>query len=113
MAVSPGIVKQHDTWPPLRFKVEDQDGLVNLTSADSIKLILAGPAVITGSVDPIDPPDADGFNASYTLAAADTATVGTYRGEIEVNWDSGALPQAIETFPNSGTFTMVVEADLG
>lgn len=106
-------VKQHDTWPPLRFKVEDEDGLVDLTSADEIKLILTGPAVVTGDVDPIDPPDSDGFNASYTLGAQDTATVGTYRGEIEVNWDNTAIPQAIETFPNSGTFALVVEADLG
>lgn len=109
----PATVKQGDTWPPLRFKVTDEDGLVDLTTADSITLRLAGPATVTGSCDPIDPPDSDGFNASYTLAAGDTATVGTYRGEIEVNWDSSALPQAIETFPNAGTFVLVIEADLG
>lgn len=109
----PATVKQHDTWPPLRFAVTDEDGLVDLTSADSITLILSGPTTVTGLCDPIDPPDQDGFNLSYTLAAGDTATVGTYRGEIEVNFDASALPQAIETFPNAGTFAFVIEADLG
>jgi hypothetical protein len=33
-------IKRGDTWPPLRGKAEDEDGLLDLTVADYAKVIL-------------------------------------------------------------------------
>lgn len=110
----PTTVKQHDTWPPLRGKAEDEDGLVDLTVADSLKFLAKdGVALIEGAAEPIDPPDADGFNWSYTWQAGDTDVVGEYDVELEVTWDAGTTPPQVETIPNEGNETLTIEADQG
>lgn len=107
------VVKQHDTYPPLRFKVQDEDGLIPLSAAESIRLILTGPNSIQGTVQPIEPPDVDGFNASFAWSAGQTDLAGLYQGEIEITWDSSSTPPAVETVPNSGSFQLIIESDLG
>jgi hypothetical protein len=106
------IIKQHDTWPPIRGAASDDDGLIDLTGADSLKLILkTGTTTIEGTAYPIDPPE-EGFNWSYTWAAGETDIVGTYQGELEVTWDAGTSPPRVETIPNHGTVEVVIESDL-
>lgn len=48
---------------------------------------------------------------NYTFLAVDTAVVGTYDVEIEVNW--GGSPAKIETFPHTGYKSMLISDDLG
>lgn len=44
----------------------------------------------------------------YNWSASDTASVGTYEGEFEVTF----ADSTIETFPNSGFFSIIVTDDL-
>src|SRR4051794_40749301 len=100
-------VKQHDTWPPLRGAASDANGLVDLSTADSIKLILkSGATVVGGAVEVIDPPDEDGMNWQYNWQTADVITAGTFSGELEVTWDEGTSPPEVQSFPNTGTISV-------
>lgn len=108
------VLKQHDTWPPLRMALKDENGLLDLTEADSAKLLLKnGTTLITGPVIPISPVDEDGMNAKYEWAASDTAITGDYAGEVEITWDAGTSPPEVETIPNSGTVTITIQPDQG
>lgn len=107
-------IKQHDTWPPLRGKAEDEDGLLNLSDADIIKFIMvSGATVVEGEVEVIDPPDDDGFNWKYVWASGDTAVIGTYEAELEITWDNASSPKKIQSVPNDGTLSVEIEEDLG
>jgi hypothetical protein len=86
---------------------------VNLAGAASVKLLArktdssltisgicaqANQAILPGQV-------------SYTFLAADTASIGLYDAEWEVNW--GGAPAKIETFPNEGYKSLQIVDDLG
>lgn len=109
-------MKKGDTWPPLRGKAEDEDGLVDLTEADDLTVILkhtgAGPT-LTGTPVPIDPPDDDGFNWRYLFQAGDTDELGAYEVELEVVWDAAATPPSVQTFPTTGFNSLEITDDLG
>lgn len=108
------VWKQHDTWPPLRGKAEDDDGLMDLTAADSLKFLAkSGTDLIEGAAEPIDPPDEDGFNWKYVWEETDLAKTGEYKVELEITWDALSSPPKVQTVPNSGTQTLTVEADQG
>ncbi len=53
--------------------------------------------------------DADTGEVTYTWAAGDTASSGTYDLEFEITWADGG----VETVPSSGYETVVIEDDLG
>lgn len=105
------VIKQNDTWPPLRGAAADEDGLMDLSAADSLRFIMkSGQTLVDGSATAIEPPDEDGFNWSYTWGTADTSVVGTYQAELEITWDAGP-PVKIETVPNEGTLEIEIEAE--
>ncbi len=52
--------------------------------------------------------DEDNGRVEYTWASGDTDTAGTYYGEIEVTF----ADNSVETFPNSGYFTIIIQEDL-
>lgn len=108
-------IPQHDTWPPLRGAASDDDGLMDLTLADSLKVLLkSGATLISGTAVAIAlPGDPDGMNWSYTWHANDTAITGTYNVELEITWDSGASPPKVETVPNEDPLQVEIRADLG
>jgi hypothetical protein len=106
---------QNDTWPPLRGRATDEDGAIDMTSADWLKFIMRhqnGTPTIAGTAIVIDPEDADGMNWQYTWGATDLATVGEYDAELEIHWDDGATPPQIETVPNDAPLTIEVRDDL-
>lgn len=106
-------IAQNDTWPPLRGAASDEDGLLDLTSADWLKFIMkSGAVVVSGTATVIDPPDADGFNWQYTWHASDTSIIGTYQAELEIHWDDGASPAQIETVPNESPLEIEIRDDL-
>jgi hypothetical protein len=107
-------VAQHDTWPPVRGAASDEDGLMDLTSADWLKFIMKSGAVsVSGTATVINPPDADGFNWQYVWQAGDTANTGDYSAELEIHWDDAAVPPQIETVPNDAPLTIKIRADYG
>jgi hypothetical protein len=90
-----------DTWPPLKGLAADEDGPVDLPSADTIEVVLkSGNTVITGVADVIDPPEVDGdetYNWEYVWEVGDTDTPGVYRTQLKVTWAVGQ----VERFPNA------------
>lgn len=101
-------IKQHDTYPPLEAVLSDQDGVINLTTAANVKLILkaiaGSPIVLTCTI--VTP--AAGL-VSYDWQTADTASVNQYQAEFQITWASGK----ITTVPNVGFYEIDVVADLG
>src|SRR4051794_18539869 len=96
-------VKRGDTWPPVKGRAADDDGALDLASAASITFLMKKTALlVTGTVDVIDPPDAEGNNWSYTWTAGDTDVIGDYQVELEITWAVGHT----ETVPNSGYSTI-------
>jgi hypothetical protein len=108
-----------DTWPPLKGLAADEDGPVDLTTADSISVVCkfgagGGATVIAGPVDVIDPPEVDGdetYNWQYEFEDQDTDIPGTYNVRLIVVWDAGATPPSIESFPNAqaGSDRLIIE----
>jgi hypothetical protein len=106
----PTTIKRGDTWPPLRGLASDEDGPINMTTADSVTLLAkSGATLISGTVVPLAAPDGDGFNWSYTWGAADTNIVGEYSVELEIDWGGGQY----ETIPNDGVETLTIIQDQG
>lgn len=93
-----------DTWPPQRFRVRDDNGLVDLAEADDIEVLIRGKGdtvLISGKVKPIVPSDEEGFNAEYKWAEGDLdVAADDYDVEIKVTWDKESTPPKIQTFPN-------------
>lgn len=119
-------VKRGDTWPPLRGAASDEDGLLDMTSAEKVLVIFkhsTGTPLIYGTIwsggsafhgDIIAPPgDSDGFNWTYTWRALDTAITGNYSTELEITWDTGTTPAQVETVPNGDNPTLTVFQDNG
>lgn len=107
-------LKAHDTWPPVRFTLSDANGPVDLSTATTVKMILKGTAntgavTITGTCVPDPDQTANKGKGSYTWATGDTDNPDTYNAEFEVTWGDGT----IETFPNDGYKTVLIEEDLG
>lgn len=105
-------LKQNDTWPPLTFTLSGTGGPIDLTTATSIKVILKTASVVVTGTATKDPDQVvNKGKATYTWAVGDTAVIGTYDVEFEVNW--GGSPAKIETFPNTGYLSLEIKDDLG
>lgn len=102
-------IKTNDTSPKLIVTLSDASGnVVNLSGASAnfhmkkygaTSLKVQSAASIT---------DESGGRVEYTWTASDTDTAGTYYGEIEITY--GDL--TVETFPNNGYFTIIIQEDL-
>jgi hypothetical protein len=109
-------IKAGDTWPPLRGRAADSDGLLPLIDADSIKIIIkkTGEApIVEAPVEVIAPPDSDGFNWRYVWQDGDTDELGEFNVEIEITWDNATTPPQVQTIPNDSFQTLAVVDDLG
>jgi hypothetical protein len=106
-----GIVfrlKQHDLAPPLRATITNAGAPVDLTPATGIKVIGSqnGALLFSRSVT--------GTNQGVVTMpwqSGDTATPGLISVEIEVTWPGS--PPTPQTYPPSGTLTVLVDRDLG
>ena len=104
------VRKQHDTWPMIEGQLKGNDIAVNLTTATSVKLLLKSQG--SGSIEgggTCTITDAAAGRVAYDLVGADTEDVTIFNGEFEVTWADGS----IQTFPNSGYFTLEITPDLG
>jgi hypothetical protein len=102
-------LKQNDTWPPLVATLSDIAGPLDLTDADTIRLILRSRALVitTAPVEIVDP--ASSGQVTYTFTTADTRVAGDYSLEFEITWNNGG----IETVPNDSYLTITIVEDLG
>lgn len=106
-------MKAGDTWPPLRGQASDASGVLDLSTAVSLDVVLtSGTHQITGTATPIQPPivDEEGtWNWEYNWADGDTDNPGDYTVELKVVWSLGPPPER-QTFPNTGSETLTIEA---
>ena len=92
-----------DTFPPVRGAALDEDGLMDLPSADLIELVAVGPKPFGGPIKVLDPPEdvgdkasPKGFNWRYDLEEGDIAEAGNYAPWLVVTWDSSTTPPEVE-----------------
>jgi hypothetical protein len=106
-----GIVfrlKQHDTAPALRATITDAGTPVDLTPATGIKVIgsqngtLLFSRSVTGTSQGV---------VTMPWSVGDTSVPGLISIELEVSWPGS--PPTVQTFPASGTLTVLVDRDLG
>ena len=103
-------VKRGDRRPGATITCKDGAALVDLTAADSMRLI--GKMDGASGFPLIDRPitgNAAGEVVIDSWEVGDTATVGTLHLEVEVTWGDGA-PQ---TFPVDGFLCVQIVPDLG
>lgn len=104
-----------DTYPPIRGMAKDENGPVDLTTADEVKFLAVGKTtVFEGDVVIINPPEDVGDSASplgynwhYVLAAGDTATPGDFTPWLKITWDAASTPPLIEWLPGGDKITIV------
>jgi hypothetical protein len=104
-------IKQNDTWPPLEAVLMDQDGPIDLTTAQSVTLKMrgqkrVGPVTVSGLCLIATPKTSGGV--IHEWLPADTAVADLYSAEFEILWGDGS----IQTVPNSGYFYIDVQDDL-
>ena len=103
-------LKTFDTWPPVSGTLSDVNGVINLTTAVSVKFIMKGNrtgTVVTGACVITD---AANGRVQYTWShgpPADTAIADTYQVEFEINWGSNE----IQTVPNAATANVMIQID--
>lgn len=111
-------IKTGTTWPPLRMLLSDEDGPVDLSTADSIQYYakLAGTeATITGTFTPDSgqsTPPADGdltgrgwVEHDFNENVSETTQSGTWHIWAGVTWAENDL----EWFPHAGSESLVIE----
>jgi len=108
-------MKRNDTWPPLSAVLTDgEDNPLDLTAADTVRILLSGPITIkTGPAAIVGDPKNGAVEYEWQGAEggdpADLHTAGEYKGEFEVTNEDGT----IFTVPNDTYFTLNVVEDLG
>lgn len=96
--------KTGDTWPPLSGTVSDDGGPVNISTADSLRVILKLDSPITTKSLPatnldVGTPETRGkWEAPLAIDTFDNP--GEWDAEVEVTWDGTSTPPEIETYPN-------------
>ena len=102
-------IKTNDTSPKLTVDLLDASGaainLLGCTAQFHMKKYGDTSLKINAEADITN---AAGGRVEYTWASGDTDSAGTYYGEIEVTY--GDL--TVETFPNNGYFTIIIQEDL-
>lgn len=125
-------IKTDDTRPEFAVVLKDQDGVMDISSAASVRLILKKTgttvtgvctkltitaAIAAGLASDTDPDTGEEWTVEelattcvvrYPWIAADTSNAGTYQGEVEITYGAGL----IETVPNDGYFVVEFVADL-
>lgn len=104
-------LKQNDTWPNWVGQLKDASNrpvdLSNATTAKLMRLPEGGGALQTLTLAFVEPRTLGQVIRDWQTG--DNAVANVYRCEVEVTYADGS----VETFPNTGVYTMTVEADLG
>ena len=105
--------KKNDLLPILSVTLQDANGAVDLSGANSInfKMIIKGDMGAAPKVDAAAVADPDQVTnkgrVTYTWAAGDTDTPGTYYGEFEALYGTKPL-----TFPNDTYYIIDIVDDV-
>lgn len=103
------VMKRYDTYPPIFANLSDTNGIINLSAASQIKMIMkaqTGGTVISASCAIAS---ALGGVVSHTWLATEVNQLDTWNLEWEILWNTAS---GVQTIPNDGYKTLLVEADL-
>jgi hypothetical protein len=104
------IVKKNDTtvWV---FTVRDANGVQNLASATTVKIMMTPVGSTTLKINKIacSVIDAPNGRIQYNPVAGDVDTIGDFNTEVEIVWADGR----ISTWPSAGYLPTHIWADLG
>lgn len=105
-------ITQNDTSPALISVLSDDEDPVDLTNANEVRFIMENKyqevIIDEGLADSVNILNAEGGEVEYVFDASQTATVGTYKAEFEVEFSSGA----IETFPTGDPITINISEEI-
>lgn len=106
-------VKRNDTWPPVRFTLEERNEEsgekepIDLTGALKVLFIMRSEtALVTGTCKLTH---ATAGSGEYVWGLLDTKEDGTYRVEFEIEWTATHF----QSVPNEGYLQIIVSEDLG
>lgn len=102
-------IKTNDTSPKLAVTLEDALGNAIGLAGCSARFHMKAFGASSLKIDSVATiTDVVAGKVEYSWTGTDTDTAGTYYGEIEVTYADAK----IETFPNSGYFTIIIKEDL-
>jgi hypothetical protein len=102
-------IKTNDTSPKLTVDLTDGSGAAISLAGSTARFHMKKYGETSLKVDAsANITDADNGRVEYSWASGDTDTAGTYYGEIEITYGD----ETVETFPNSGYFTIIIQEDL-
>jgi hypothetical protein len=104
-------LKQNDTWPPLRIQLKEgtPTAPMDLTDAVSVTLhLVKQDKSVRIATDPCDIPEPTDGWIEWTPNEGDTAFVGVYDAEADIDWGDGKR----QTVPNSSYLTVEILASL-
>jgi len=102
-------IKTNDTSPKLTVDLENAAGNAVDLSGASARFHMKKYGASSLKVDAeADITDEDGGRVEYSWSLLDTDEAGTYYGELEITYGDST----VETFPNSGYFTIIIQEDL-
>ena len=115
------VIKTGDTFPTVVARFEDDNGHVNLSTAEKIKIFLSLEVedgepehVVEGECEQKEvEEEIDGVKVKvwvtiFTFTSEDSARAGVYRVEHKITWSPGV----IESVPNEGYVTMEIQESL-
>ncbi len=108
------ILKQNDTRPVYDVTLYEQIGQaaqtpINLTNATAVKFIMRAVGSVTPKINAaMSIQSATSGTCRYIWTAGDSADAGSFNVEFEITWNDGG----VETVPNSGYLSVVIEDDL-
>jgi hypothetical protein len=102
-------IKQNDFGVPIRATLSDENGVVDLTAATVVRLLMHGTKTQTelAFTAAVEGTPTDG-RVIYTWQAGDLSVADTYRAEFEVAFGGSALV----TFPSDDYAEIEVDAEL-
>lgn len=115
-------IPARQTFPTIRGHVSDEEGILDLTTADELSLIIDDSAtgVYELPVTAIDPPESVMVNnqavlmnweASIGAGATDDVTP-EFKGKLKIVWDASATPPAIQYCPQTGFIKIEVTVNV-
>lgn len=102
-------IKTNDTKPLLIVTLKDHAGAKVDISGATARFHMKKYGASSLKVDALaSVTNGSEGQVSYSWSASDTDTAGTYYGEIEITYSDSK----VETFPNNGYFTIIINEDL-
>lgn len=102
-------IKQNDRLPKLLVQLFNADGTpLDLSQAQIVRFTMSKNNSIKINLQECQVLDAPNGTISYTWQDGDTDTLGTFKGEFEITWDTNIT----QTLPEDDYVKIIVKDDL-